>query len=152
MSSEEFSMPTLPAPPMPGYDDAEALDLLNRVSDRLSRNVKARSDAVGRLLDALVSLDGRVRGVRFSRPFGEDAVTVTANNLSVEVAHDGDGGITVYDREGSKRVPRVYTTTKGILESQNPDTFCVPKPGEPVARRSALAEVLEVALRMLKAL
>jgi hypothetical protein len=92
-------------------------------------------------------------GVRFIRSRGASLVKVVVNNLAVEVVHDGYGGVEVYDRAGSKEtVPLAYSATKGIVESKNPDTFRTPKPGEPVQRRSALAEVLGLALRMLKAL
>jgi hypothetical protein len=138
---------------IPGYDDAEALDLLSRLADKHAPDLSARGEAVERLLDALVNVNGRVKRVRFIRSPGASAVRVVVNNLAVEVVHDGYGGVEVYDRAGSKEtVPLVYNATKAILESENLDTFRTPKPGEPVQRRSALAEVLEVALRVLNAL
>lgn len=78
------------------------------------------------------------------------AVWVYANDRAAKVVHDGKGGITVYDRDSPNKtvVALVYDATKGILESAKPESFRVPKPGEPVARRSALAEVLEEALRV----
>lgn len=140
-------------PDAPKYDAAEALAMIHEFTEEHDPDTEGRHKAAVQLLDDLAALADKVR-LRVTR--GEHGHVVLSSPggrqiALVAVTRDGDvlvGGR--WMRGETKEVPLQFNPVSGLLESKQDDKYRTPAPGAPRAKRSALAEVVEVAMEFLR--
>jgi hypothetical protein len=129
----------------------EALVLLARFAEERSPDEQGRALAVERLFADLLALNGRTR-VTIRKDDLNGGVWISIQRRSVKVSTDGNGSVYVAVRDGAefKEVSLAFNVLSGHLESPHEDTFRGREPGTASRRRSALAEVVEAALEVMK--
>jgi hypothetical protein len=139
-------MPNTAAPKV--YDPTEALDLL--AHDKSREQLTERMDAARQLLTEMLELGEPSEAPRLGK-FG-------FRNIVLKVDEDG-GGVRVFPPSESDKpiptggvlAPLVYDPIPKKWCGRDFDQYVVPTPGQPWPKRSALAVVVEAALRMINA-
>lgn len=134
------------------YDTREALALLHGLAEELDPDLEGRRKAAEALLEELIALDGKTR-IHIKRgEKGQVFLSLFSRRAAVVVA-DRDGGIFVDATpglRGGKEVSLLFNAATERLESPKDDEHCPTEAGKPRAKRSALAEVVGVALGFLR--
>lgn len=143
------------------YDDREAKQLLATRAEEVAPSTNAREKAAHLLLDALTKLNGTA-GTRIESVGGGDTTVVmvlkTGAQKQAWVTWEGER-FTVdlfVVQAGKAGKPQDVTGLRfdrlaGEFVSDEEDARLAPKPGEPKPRRSALAVLVEAAIRALAA-
>ena len=132
----------------PTHDTREAIELLAAAAHDLKHDTKGRIEAACVLLDELRALAGRT-GVQITKnPGGEVGISVRVD-YSVVVKAGEHGSLKLRRPLGDwEHIEGIFynPTTKAYVAHAF-DCSVAPTPGAPIPRRSALAIVVEAALK-----
>jgi hypothetical protein len=143
------------APGVFSHDTREAIELLATAAHNPKADRDRERDAACALVDALLGLKGRTKAV-ISRVASKEiyAVDLQVGGAEIRVQVDGEGdGLRIVDlTDDASSLVRVeglsFNPATGLYDADGYDRNIAPVPGQPFpARRSALAVVVEAAMR-----
>jgi hypothetical protein len=134
---------------MSTYDTREATHILaNAVAKRFSQDFESKRHAAAAALQAEVIELAKSAGLHVSKDKDADLIIPNrAASNQIWLVADGDGVHVGFSHMGaSQRLsePEIeYEAAADCWVSKKAETFLTQNPGEPIARRSAAAEVVE---------
>lgn len=132
------------------YDVTEASELVAWFVEDVNPDLNARMSAAQEVLKALLKLDGPKMRWQLDPQDGESVQAIKSSVGDVKIVIEEAGEIHVYANSGKhEQVPLRFNPVAFLLESTKDDPR-TQVPGAPPRKRSAVAEVVETAIGMIR--